>query len=286
MFSKCEQQFNDFLLENNIYEFRHNDREILKGQELDFYIPEYNLGFEINPNSSHGSIGLRKNLDVYYHQNKALDSRLQGVLLTHVYDWSDANNEPVWANKSFLEYVQGLIVPLNVEADDIREISEADAMNFAFKYDIFSNFLDVKPVSFLGVFTKNVMVGILVGKFANLSLSSADSLVYRFICKPNIRITNFWDVWDSSKLLILEYSLDFVQIGIPKDKLSFVSFEQPRKHFVNGSGKNFEHLSEAQFLQRYRFDEVDENVVAIADDFNVNMVCDAGFERYANQPIY
>lgn len=286
MFSKCEQQFNDFLLENNIYEFRHNDREILKGQELDFYIPEYNLGFEINPNSSHGSIGLRKNLDVYYHQNKALDSRLQGVLLTHVYDWSDANNEPVWANKSFLEYVQGLIVPLNVEADDIREISEADAMNFAFKYDIFSNFLDVKPVSFLGVFTKNVMVGILVGKSANLSLSSTDSLVYRFICKPNIRITNFWDVWDSSKLLILEYSLDFVQIGIPKDKLSFVSFEQPRKHFVNGSGKNFEHLSEAQFLQRYRFDEVDENVVAIADDFNVNMVCDAGFERYANQPIY
>lgn len=286
MFSKREQQFNDFLLENNIYDFHHNDRSILNGQELDFYIPDYHLGFEINPSSSHGSIGLRKNLDVYYHQNKALDSRIAGVSLTHIYDWSNVDNEPVWASESFLEYVQGLIIPLTIQATDIKQISESEAISFAHKYDVFNNFSDMKPVTFLGVFTENELVGIMVGEMINLALLDNDKLVYRFICKPNIKITNFWDVWDSTKLLILEYSLDFVQIGIPKTKLSFLSLEQPRKHFVTGSGRNFVELSETQFLEKYRLDDSDKNVINIADDFNVNMVCDSGFERYANQPVY
>lgn len=286
MFSKRELQFNDFLVNNNIYEFKHNDRNILNGQELDFYVPEFGLGFEINPSSSHGTIGLRRDLDIYYHQNKALDSRLAGVSLTHMYDWQDATGAPVWTSESFLEYVQGLIIPMQISIVEIKAISEYLAMTFAYKYDIFHNFSDIKPVSFLGIFTKNELVGIMVGYSLNLAVTNPDTLVYRFICKPNVEVTNFWDVWDSTKLLVLEYSLDFVQYGIPKNGLSFLSLEQPRKHFITGTGKNIEDLSESQFLEQYQFDTDDKNVMAIAEDFRVNVVADAGFERYSNRPIY
>lgn len=286
MFSKREQQFNDFLLENDIYEFNHNDRDVLNGQELDFYIPDYHLGFEINPSSSHGSIGLRRDMDIYYHQNKALDSRSAGVLLTHIYDWTDTSNEPVWRSESFLEYVQGLIVPLKVNATKIIPISDDMALSFAYKYDVFKNFLDMKPETFLGIFTDKDLVGILVGERTALSLLDSTQLVYRFICKPNLEVVNFWDIWDFSKLLVLSYSLDFYQLGIPRKKLHFVQLGQPRKHFVKGSGRNFEMWSEPEFLAKFRFDDSDKNVVTIADDLNVNMICDSGFEIYSNLPVY
>ena len=42
-------------LEQNEIEYIANNRTILGGLELDFYLPEYNVGIECNPNKTHNS---------------------------------------------------------------------------------------------------------------------------------------------------------------------------------------------------------------------------------------
>ena len=67
-----------------------NDRTILKGKELDIYIPNLNLAFEFNGMYWHSDNIIDKNK----HQNKVLQCKEQGINLIHVFEdeW-DSKNE-------------------------------------------------------------------------------------------------------------------------------------------------------------------------------------------------
>ena len=66
------------------------DRTILNGKEIDIYLPDIHLGFEIDGLYYHSS----KYKDKYYHLNKQLDAYAKGVKLIHIYDsiWYHEND--------------------------------------------------------------------------------------------------------------------------------------------------------------------------------------------------
>lgn len=72
---------------------RHN-REIIKPYEIDIYLPEYRIGIEVNPTSTHNSSFGAYGRDVptapSYHRMKSDMCRQQGVFLFHIfgYEWS------------------------------------------------------------------------------------------------------------------------------------------------------------------------------------------------------
>ena len=94
--------------ENSFFEFvssltppllikRHN-RTILYGKELDFYLPEKQLAFELNGLYWHSEFGHR--LNRHYHLNKTKGCMAHGVRLIHIFE-----NE--WRDKS--ELVKSII---------------------------------------------------------------------------------------------------------------------------------------------------------------------------------
>ena len=83
--------------EKIIYNFltRIYDGEILRNkriiypQELDFYLPDLNLGIEYNSSYYH-CIGTNAGVqDEYYHYNKSKECFLQGIRLIHIYEFED-----------------------------------------------------------------------------------------------------------------------------------------------------------------------------------------------------
>lgn len=84
------EEFNKFF--KNTIDIIINDRKSLKGLEIDFYLPEYKVGIEINPNYTHsfkskneilkGSVGNNIN----YHILKSSLANLENIQIIHVWE--------------------------------------------------------------------------------------------------------------------------------------------------------------------------------------------------------
>jgi hypothetical protein len=78
-----------FLLKLYNIEYKRNNRSILKNRELDFYLPKYNIAFEINGIYWHSELmGKDKN----YHLDKTIRSSLKGIKVIHLWDYQFDNN--------------------------------------------------------------------------------------------------------------------------------------------------------------------------------------------------
>lgn len=78
-----KQKLDEFNINYNI-----NNRNILGKKELDFYLPDYKLGIEVNPYKYHC---VEHILNKNYHQDKALLAKEKNIGLIHIYD-DDMNN--------------------------------------------------------------------------------------------------------------------------------------------------------------------------------------------------
>ncbi len=79
--SKIEQLIKDFLNEKNIKHL-DNDRKILDGKEIDIFLPDYNIGLEVNGNYYHSEINGEKTK--YYHIDKTNLSESKNIKLIHI----------------------------------------------------------------------------------------------------------------------------------------------------------------------------------------------------------
>lgn len=87
-----------FYLKKNHIKFELNNRKIIAPLEIDIWVPKYNLGFEVNPTSTHYTTSLKKHRrDVKsdYHQNKSLRCFEKGVRLVHVYEWDQITESQI-----------------------------------------------------------------------------------------------------------------------------------------------------------------------------------------------
>ena len=108
--SPLELYFEDILRGLNLKYKKHN-RSVLQGLEIDFYLPEYKIGIEINDIASHNS-----NTSIYgqspkennYHQMKYLLAEEFGVHLIHIYEWELLNESYIG---KFTMYLKSLIYP-------------------------------------------------------------------------------------------------------------------------------------------------------------------------------
>ena len=73
----------------------HNDRNVIKPMEVDLYLPDYKVGIECNPTSTHNSTKNNWNKDLpgipqSYHQQKTDYAAEKGVFIFHLfgYEWS------------------------------------------------------------------------------------------------------------------------------------------------------------------------------------------------------
>lgn len=63
-----------------------NDRKTLDGKEIDIYIPSLKIGIEYNGSAFHSINGVYSRKDKYYHRDKFLFARDNGVHLISVFD--------------------------------------------------------------------------------------------------------------------------------------------------------------------------------------------------------
>lgn len=100
--SKSEQKIADFLIEKG-FDIKQSVRHILKGMELDIYIPEKNIAIEYNGLYWHSE---KAGKDKTYHYNKWLAAKEAGIQLIQI--WEDewlSNPEQV---KSMLLHKLGI----------------------------------------------------------------------------------------------------------------------------------------------------------------------------------
>lgn len=79
--SVISTQIEEILKEQNIF-YHKNTRSVIKPLELDFYLPEHKLAFEINGNYWHSE--LKKNKNYHLHKTKLCDE--QGIKLIHIFE--------------------------------------------------------------------------------------------------------------------------------------------------------------------------------------------------------
>lgn len=94
--SNAEKDLLQFIKDNYSGKIIENSRDIIKGKELDIYLPDKKLAFEFNGTFYHSSIYKSEK----YHQEKTLACREQGIKLIHVFEYE-------WAFKQ--EKVKNLI---------------------------------------------------------------------------------------------------------------------------------------------------------------------------------
>lgn len=148
--SGVENELFDFI--SSIYgeEIIRNDRTVLKGKELDIYIPNLNLAFEFNGIYWHGEF----NKDKMYHQSKSLECLSKNIQLIHV--WEDD-----WSNKKDLvkEFIKSRIIK-NDECLNcvVKEIDEISGYDFLQEHHIYGG---IKNRKHLGAFYNDELVGVL-----------------------------------------------------------------------------------------------------------------------------
>lgn len=283
MISKKEGSFQKFLDDNGV-SYLHNDRQALpKRQELDFYLPKYSLAFELNPTSSHGEFGLR-NTDALYHQNKAISAREKNIKLTHIYDWTDSLDGPIWTDMAFSMYFQSLILPREKLATKIETIDDEEGTVFIEENDIFKTMLSVVPEIYYGVFENDLLIAVLVGESGSLSKRLNDALTYRYVGIPGFRISNFWEVWGKTHL-ILTTSLDYIQTIIPLENLNYVYTTTPNIYLCKGTGRKFKTLSLVNFIESQGSWILDGDWRYFANKENYQIIHDAGNLVLANYMI-
>ena len=90
-----EYEISDFILNvDPKIEIIHNNRTIIKPYEIDIWLPEFNIGIECNPTSTHNSShnfwnSSESGLLINYHRNKTDKAEESGIQLLHVfsYEW-------------------------------------------------------------------------------------------------------------------------------------------------------------------------------------------------------
>lgn len=133
-----EKEVAEFIRPLGVENVLTNDRTLLDGEELDIYLPDYNVAFEFNGLFWHTT---RYKKDKFYHINKTKKCLDKGVTLYHIFEDEWNYRKEVW--KSIIRKVLNKdCVVLNAENCEIRfadkiaakEFLETNAMNYDSDY--------------------------------------------------------------------------------------------------------------------------------------------------------
>lgn len=164
---KCEKQISK--AENEIYDFccsyigienvNQRNRDIIKPQELDIYLPSLKCAIEYN--------GLRWHSDKYckdrnYHLNKLNACKDKGIKLLQIFEDEYINKKDIVYNKiKHILHFDDELPKIMGRKCNIREIYREEAENFLERYHI-QGF--VSSTIYLGAFYEDKLVGVMTFK--------------------------------------------------------------------------------------------------------------------------
>ena len=150
----CETSIKNILDKYNI-QYIQNERSILNGKEIDFYLPQYKLGIECNGLYWHSEI---KRPDVNYHQNKFEKCKESGVFLYQF--WETEISEKIDIIESMIKNKVNLNEKIYARKCIIKPITNIEASIF-----ITDNHLQsIKPQAIhksFGMYYNNKLVSVI-----------------------------------------------------------------------------------------------------------------------------
>ena len=135
--SALEQEIKDFLNKNNIKHI-DNNRSLLNGLEIDIFIPDFNLGIEINGNYYHSDINGMK--DKKYHLNKTNIANSNNIKLIQIFEDEITNNLEIVLSR--LAGYFNLNKKIYARNCLIKEVSSFESKNFLIKNHLQGNCVD------------------------------------------------------------------------------------------------------------------------------------------------
>jgi hypothetical protein len=136
--SSYEIELNEFLSKNNIKTIQ-SERSILDGYEIDIFIPEYNLGIEVNGTYWHQYVSDKdqktflfgkRNKDKNYHQFKTNLAEKRGVQLLHIFDYEYDDDVKLDIFKSIILGKCGYNKKIYARKCEIKELSSEEYQSF------------------------------------------------------------------------------------------------------------------------------------------------------------
>ena len=209
-------------------EIIENDRVILKGKELDIYIPEKKLAIEFNGNYWHNVEKVGK----YYHQEKTLACKEQGIRLIHIFEYEWINKQDICKSliKSALGTYNKSIYARNCI---IKDISSDDYRNF-----LNENHLQGSVNSSIryGLYYQNELLAVI--GFGKSRFESGEIELHRFCCKLNYHIPGaFFKLIKNSNISNFITYVDlahFSSEGYKKLGFKEISVTEPNYKWVKG----------------------------------------------------
>lgn len=151
--SACENEIRDYIEDLGIE--TTVDREILKGKEIDIYIPSMKIGFEYHGLKWHSE---KHQPDRMYHLDKTTRCLENGVILYQIFEDEYKNRKEVVLNK--IQHILNASVGPRVYGRKciIKEITKEDAHKFLEVNHVQGK---VNATLYLGAFYRNKLVGVM-----------------------------------------------------------------------------------------------------------------------------
>ena len=153
--SSIEKEISDYI--KSIYngELLCNDRQLIQPNEIDIYLPNLNIGFEIDGLYWHNEINKP---DKNYHLNKTIECENKGIRLIHIFEDEWIYKKQIW--KSMISNILGKTNhKIYARKCEIREINDSK---------IVSEFLDANHIQGkcgssikLGLYYNNELVSLM-----------------------------------------------------------------------------------------------------------------------------
>jgi len=271
-FSSLESNFEEILISLNI-NYEKNNRKLIFPQELDFYLPDYKIAFELNGIYWHSEIFKNKN----YHKNKKELCLEKGIKLIQIWEDDFYNKKDIVVSmvKNFTQKSDNKIYARKCV---IKEISSI----------IYRNFLELNHLQGkinssvkLGLFYKDELVCVMgFGKLRKCLGSCAKEgnfELHRFASKINNNI-----IGGASKLLSY-----FEKTFMPDVIISYSKRDYSDGNLYEKLGFRLDKICDPGFywiidgVRKHRFSYRKNNILKNANDVRsgIQIMHDEGFIR-------
>jgi len=248
--SKLEEIIKDFLNNNGIKHI-DNNRTILNGCEIDIYVPEFNLGIEVNGNYFHSELNGEK--DKKYHLNKTIISNDKNIKLIQIFEDEILQKKEITLSR--LSSLLNINSKIYGRKCIIREVSKKTSKDFLNKNHIQGDSIDMFRY---GLYYNDVLVSLMTFGFKRNVLGNKEKTIdeYELVRFCNIKQTNV--IGGFSKLLNF-----FIKSKLPKKIITYADIRwsgiNPEKtvyfknnfKFIESTPPNYWYVDTKNFMRRH-----------------------------------
>ncbi len=179
--SKPQLFVQEFLNQHNI-NYVQNNRKIISPYEIDFYLPNYNLGIEVNGLYYHSELNGK---DKNYHINKSKMSEKMGVKLIHIFEDEILEQKEIVLSKLSNELKLNNIIKIDARKCFVKEITSSVKSKFLLENHLQG---DSKDTIRYGLFYKEELVSLITFGKRKITRSAESNWELIRFCNKNYHL--------------------------------------------------------------------------------------------------